>query len=331
MVGLGVDAGGSSTRWRLVDGGGRVLGEGLTGPITGHLFAAEEREETLARLAGMLREVRAAASPHAVVAGVTGLHAGTDVAGTLTQFFAAGLGLSPAHVSLDNDVTIAYRSAFRPGEGVLLYAGTGSVAYHIRADGTPARAGGYGYLVDDAGAGFWIGQAGLRRVLRWVDETGSPAERPLADAVYKVLGSQHWPDIMKAVYGGGRAGLAALAPAVAGAAHAGDEAAVEILRDAGRELARLARALLERLNRTEDGNRGGNKGDDEERDAPSEHLPVAFAGGITQLSPHLTAALRASLPPDTHFEIVTTAPVETAAELAATWAAELALASARKV
>ncbi len=312
LVGLGVDAGASSTRWRLVDGFGRVLGEGLAGPVTGHLFAAEERQETLTRLQEMLREVRAVARPHAVVAGVTGLHAGTEVAETLAKFFAKGLELSPTRVAIDNDMGIAYRSAFRPGEGVLLYAGTGSVAYHIRVDGSPLRAGGYGYLVDDAGAGFWIGQAGLRRVLRWVDETGGAVDRPLANAMYDALGSRNWPDIMASVYGGGRAGLAALAPAVAKAAHEEDEAAVKILQDAGRELARLARALLERLNRTEDKNRGDSK----ERNTPSGRLPVAFAGGITQLSPQLTAALRTALPTETHFEIVTTPPVQTAAELA---------------
>ena len=306
-VGLGVDAGGSSTRWRLLDGTGRVLGEGRAGPVTGHLFAAEEREETLARVREMLEEVRATVRPHAVVAGVTGLHPGTEAEATLIKFFSEGLGLPPAQVTVDNDMYVAYRNAFRPGEGVLLYAGTGSVAYHIRGDGTVMRAGGYGYLIDDAGAGFWIGRAGLRRVMRWVDErvdeTGGPADRPLARAVYEALGSRHWPDIMGTVYGDGRAGLAALAPAVAGAALEGDEAAVEILRDAGRELARLALALLGRL----------------------EDLPVAFAGGVTQLSPHLTSsleeALRAALPPHTRFTVVTTPPVGAAARLAA----ELAL------
>ena len=321
-----MDAGASSTRWRLVNGAGRVLGEGLAGPVTGHLFAAEERQETLTRLQEMLREVRAVARPHAVVAGVTGLHTGTEVAETLTKFFAEGLELSPAHVTIDNDMSIAYRSAFRPGEGVLLYAGTGSVAYHIRVDGAPLRAGGYGYLIDDAGAGFRIGQAGLRRVLRWVDETGGAVDRPLANTIYDALGSRDWPDIMESVYGGGRAGLAALAPAVAKAAREGDEAAVGILQDAGRELARLARALLERLNRTEDKNKRKSK----THDTPSGRLPVAFAGGITQLSPQLTAALRAALPPETHFEIVITAPVQTAATLAAELAAELAPAHARK-
>ena len=325
-VGLGVDAGASSTRWRLVDGGGRVLGEGLAGPVTGHLFAAEERQETLARLKGMLGEVRAVAQPHAVVAGVTGLHTGTEVAETLIKFFAEGLELSPTRVAIDNDVSIAYRSAFRPGEGVLLYAGTGSVAYHIRADSVPARAGGYGYLIDDAGAGFWIGQAGLRRVLRWADETGGAVDRPLANAMYDALGSRDWPNIMETVYGGGRAGLAALAPAVAKAAREGDEAAVGILQDAGRELARLARALLERLEGAED----KNKRDDKERDTPSGRLPVAFAGGITQLSPQLTAALRAALPPQARFEVVTTPPVQTAATLAAELAAEITSAYARK-
>lgn len=102
---------------------------------------------------------------------------------------AQALQLEPNTVRITNDMEIAYASIFAPGEGVLVYAGTGSVGYHVRPDLSAVSAGGYGHLVDDAGAGYWIGHEGLKQTLRWADEAGFPSTRPLAQEVYEALGS----------------------------------------------------------------------------------------------------------------------------------------------
>jgi len=295
MIGLGIDAGASSSRWLLLDDDGTELGSGRTGPITGHLFTAEERAANLGRLRQVLAEALAAARPAAVVAGITGLHPGTAAADVLTDAIATAAAIPPDRVLVANDVHIAYANAFEPGEGVLVYAGTGSVAYHVTVGGEVVRAGGYGYLVDDAGGGYWIGHRGLKCTMRRADEHGGPAALPLDRAIYAALGSDRWDEMVAAVYGGGRAGVAALAPAVARAAAEGDEDAVLVLQEAGRELARLATIVLGRLDRP---------------------LPVAFAGGIAQLSPLLTAALRSALPAASEIVVVTTEPVRAAARLA---------------
>jgi glucosamine kinase len=295
MIGLGIDAGASSSRWLLLDVDGTELGSGRTGPITGHLFTAEDHAANLGRLRDVLAEALAAARPAAVVAGITGLHPGTAAADVLTDAIAAGAALPSSRVLVANDVHIAYANAFGPGEGVLVYAGTGSVAYHLTFGGEVVRAGGYGYLVDDAGGGYWIGHRGLKRTMRRADEHGHPAALPLDREIYAALGSDRWTEIVATVYGGGRAGVAALAPAVARAAAEGDEDAVLVLQEAGRELARLATIVLGRLDRPRS---------------------VAFAGGIARLSPLLTEALRTALPVSTALAVVTTEPVRAAARLA---------------
>ena len=179
------------------------------------------------------------------------------------------------------------------GEGVLVYAGTGSVAYHETPAGEVVRAGGYGYLVDDAGAGFWIGQQALRALFQQVDVLGKPSETPLARALYTRLGSRDWPKIMPVVYGGGREFVASLAPAVGEAERAGDEVARAILEGAGAELARLVTAVQGRL------------------PAP---LPVAFAGGITRLSEVVREGLETNL--NAPIRLVQAEPVAAAARLA---------------
>jgi N-acetylglucosamine kinase-like BadF-type ATPase len=40
VLGLGIDAGGTATRWRLVADSGQCVAQGSTEPLTGHLFSA---------------------------------------------------------------------------------------------------------------------------------------------------------------------------------------------------------------------------------------------------------------------------------------------------
>lgn len=292
-VGLGIDAGGSSSRWLLLGEAGE-LGRGRLGPITGHLFAEPERSQVLARLDALVAAAVAVARPGAVVAGVTGLADGDAPARELAARLAAGLELPPERVVVRNDVPIAHAAAFPAGDGVLVYAGTGSVAYAER-DGEAVRAGGHGYLIDDAGGGYWVGRAGLRAVLRRADARGAPAEGPLAEELYRALGTSDWDGVRAHVYGGGRQAVAALAPAVGAAAARGDAEALAILEGAGRELARLARVVLERL--------GGPR-------------PVALAGGAARLGAPLVDALRAALPEGAELRESRAEPVEAAAALA---------------
>ena len=295
VVGLGIDAGGSSTRWLLLGGSGAVLRQGQTGPLTGHIFS--ENDPQLAQFSGILEAAKVARTPDALVAGITGLHPRTVAVKLLARAVKDVLGLTPERTVLSNDMHIAFRAAFGLGEGVLVYAGTGSVAYHETAAGEVIRAGGYGYLVDDAGAGYWLGQQGLKALFRQVDTLGQPSETPLAERLYARLGSRNWPEIMPVVYGGGREFVASLAPAVAEAERAGDETAKAILEQAGAELARLVRDVQGRL---------------------PESLPVAFAGGMTRLSGVVKEGLEAHL--NTSVSVVQTEPVEAAAQLALTLA-----------
>jgi glucosamine kinase len=289
-VGLGIDAGGSSSRWLLLSSRGTVLGEGRTGPLTGHIFGAGD--DQLGRFVSLLNAVKAVRSPDALVAGITGLHPGTVAAELFAGAVSEVLGLGPERRVLRNDMHVAYASAFSPGEGVLVYAGTGSVAYHESVAGEIVRAGGYGYLIDDAGGGYWIGHRALRALFRAADAAGRPADTPLAELLYARLGSRDWPEIMPVVYGGGRGFVASLAPAVAEAERAGDALAKDILERAGAELARLARDVLGRLGAS---------------------LPVAFAGGVTRL-PVVTGSLEAHL--GAPVRVVEGEPVYAAARLA---------------
>ncbi|MEJ1160163.1 BadF/BadG/BcrA/BcrD ATPase family protein [Prosthecomicrobium sp. N25] len=273
MLTLGLDAGGSATRWVLLEAeADRVVARGEVGPFSGHIFdPAVER-----RCRSAVAAVAAAALPHApsrVAGGITGLGGGSPEAATIARWLAEALGLPEEAVTLGDDMWVPAASLFAPGAGGIVYAGTGSVGYAIDREGRAVKVGGRGVVIDDAGGAYWIAVRGLRAVARALDEDADrhPA---LRDALAARLGVADWPTIRAAVYAADRGGVAALAPFVADAARAGDAAALAILEDAGAELARLGEILARRLGLTD----------------------LALLGNAVRLHPAIAVALRRHLP-----------------------------------
>jgi glucosamine kinase len=292
MRALGLDAGGTATRWVLADEAGGIVARGEAPPISGLLFteaAIASARAAIARLAGILdRHGR----PGAVLAGVTG-SGGPAQDALLVDMLAAGLGLPPARVRIVDDLWLAHRARFAPGEGILVYCGTGSAAVHVGADGNMLRVGGHGYLIGDEGSGYAIARDALHAVLAAEDEQpGAGWLTPLGQEMARRIGGAGWDAVREYVYGGTRAGMAALAPAVAEAARAGDFGAENVLRRAGRDLALFAAVLLRRV-------------------GPQ---PLALAGGGARLHPLIHEAMQSVL----------AAPVETGEIAAAAAAARIA-------
>jgi glucosamine kinase len=239
---LGIDAGGTEVRWVVCDRKGNSVARGEMAPVTGHLFLAEARagfEAFAGELGAALADLRVAGA----VAGITGLTGDSPEADSVRAILSDALRLDPVRIEVQDDLWIGYRAVFKPGEGHVVYSGTGSVGMHIRADGTVVRVGGRGILIDDAGSAFAMGRAALNLVYRRIDRDEPPG--PLGEALFAAVGDASWNGVRAHVYGGGRTAVALLARTVAEVAEA-DPAAMAVLREAGRELAVLARALVAR-------------------------------------------------------------------------------------
>jgi len=290
---LGIDAGGTATRWRLESGAGILVAEGVGPPASGHIDDPVLGALTFAALASLAEQAGAHGRIGAVFAGITGLDERSPAAGRIAAFLAERLA-APA-VRVVDDMWIAYHSAFAPGEGIIVYGGTGSVGYHVTSAGEASRAGGHGYLLDDGGSAAWIGLRALRALVRGLDEDPAAMRGTLLHAALaEAIGSAEWESVRAFVYGGDRGRIGGLAPAVAGAAERGDAAAAALLRQAGAELARLAQVLI---------GRHGEK-------------PVALLGGAIAASPLIAAGIAEHLGPDTDFRRPSRTPVEAAATLA---------------
>lgn len=274
-LGLGIDAGGSETRWALAAPGGEIVAEGRARGMS----ALQVGHGT--HIADAMKEIATAVAAHGrparVHAGFTGFGENVEA---LRSLIAAPLHLAASGVTLASDMEIAYLDLFKPGEGYMVYAGTGSVAAFIDAKGTLHRAGGRGVIVDDGGSGFWIAREALRRTWRKEDEQpGAWRDSPMAVALFEAMGGSDWAITRQYIYGGDRGRVGRLALAVASAA-AADPAASEILSRAGQELARLAMALA---------NRYGPR-------------PTVVCGRAVTLHPSILASMRATLPADAVLE-----------------------------
>ena len=64
-------------------------------------------------------------------------------------------------VTVYSDVELAHAGIFGSSPGILVLAGTGSVAYGLDARGRAARAGGRGRPGGDPGSGTWLGRGRL--------------------------------------------------------------------------------------------------------------------------------------------------------------------------
>ncbi|SEK81014.1 BadF-type ATPase [Roseateles sp. YR242] len=284
--GLGLDAGGTQTRWCLARPDGSLVARGAVGGFSALLLDSSAGRVTLAQtLQALAAAVWSASGPgqvKAACAGITGLGEPDGPAGQqLRALLAQQLGIAPAAIHCDSDIAAAWHALYQPGEGYLVYAGTGSIAAYIDPAGTMHRAGGRGPLIGDEGGGQWIAREALALVWRREDEApGAWQHSLLARRLFTTLGSPGWPTTRRFLYGGDsatrRGTIGQLALAVAEAAHGHDADALALLHRAGAELARLALALCHRLG----------------------PRPVTAAGRVLQLHPALTTGLRTALPSD---------------------------------
>jgi N-acetylglucosamine kinase-like BadF-type ATPase len=231
VIFLGIDGGGSKTAFLLEDQAGRRLARIETGPSNWLSAGPEVSRQSLAAGISQLP-----ATPDVVCGGFAG--AGRPEG---RNFYGAALSelLPRARVFVETDAFVAYAGAIGVKPGVLLIAGTGSIAVSRQADGTMNRTGGWGPVFGDEGSGFWIGREAVRAALSAHDDGASPA---FAAAVANALGQSSIVDVVGAWTAGAITvrSVASLSSLVLD--HYPQEPAARILRESAAQL----RSLVER-------------------------------------------------------------------------------------
>ncbi|HEX4946465.1 MAG TPA: BadF/BadG/BcrA/BcrD ATPase family protein [Blastocatellia bacterium] len=254
---LGIDGGQSHTTALIADANGFILGRGLSGP-SNHTRgpggrerlerAVSESVSDALREAGLME--RGSASDfyfHSAHLAMTGEPEGKrEVIEHL---------LSAEHLVVGHDAPGALSGALAGQTGIIVLAGTGSVAYgEMQVNQNiiwHARIGGHGYLFGDEGSGFWIGKESLRLALH-LEDRDLPEGEAFRTALLthfkrdslKSLAEDFYADLIT------RDQLASFTMRVDRLARQSDEIALGFLQQAAAHLAELAEATALKLGAT---------------------------------------------------------------------------------
>jgi glucosamine kinase len=240
---VGIDGGGTRTRVLLADLDGTPLAR-VEGPASA-LTPGDERSsaDTMVALVQQALEEagRTEARPASCIVGVAG---GGQERSAQALWHALASSRFADDVSVVSDAEVALEDAFGDGAGVLLIAGTGSVAFARAPDGRLERCGGWGPVLGDEGSGAWLGRRAMSVITAAHD--GREPETALLGAMLTALELENIDALIPWAASASPADFAAIAPIVAQVAAQGDVRATALITLTVEELVLHVRTLARR-------------------------------------------------------------------------------------
>ena len=275
---LGIDGGGTKTRFVLITEHGQILASHLEGSAYYLEIGLDRTREMLAR--GIRQTLRQSdVSESNLSYAFIGLPAYGEDYALLEVLDALPSDVLPSgKFKCGNDMICGWAGALGGADGISVVSGTGSIAYGEYA-GRTARAGGWGELFSDEGSSYWLAREGLRVFSRMSD--GRTARGPLYECIRRHFNLERDLDLCAAVYGSDsaqRSDIAQLSQLVAAAAAEGDSAAQGLIEEAAQELAELVIAVRATLEIPHD-----------------TSIAVSYSGGMFHLGERLTGPLMSKL------------------------------------
>lgn len=251
---LGIDGGQSSTTALIADETGRVLGIGHSGPCN-HVTGAEGREKFLRVVGDCIRQAAAAIGETEFAAACLGFSGGAEDKLAYSREL-----IRTSRLKVTNDAEIALTGALAGEPGIIVIAGTGSIAYGRNSQGRTARAGGWGYIYGDEGGAFDLVRRGLRAALQF--EEGWGAQTSVHPKLLRAAGRKTANDLLHYFYTQPRHTIAKLAPIVTECAEEGDPVAQQLIAEAATMLAWYTEGVYRNLF------------------TQHERVAIAFIGGV---------------------------------------------------
>lgn len=192
---------------------------------------------------------------------------------------------------LENDVEAVMHGTLNKKRGVLLLAGTGSIAYGQDADGKKFRVGGWGPIWSDEGSGYWIGREIAKALFQ--AEDGRISQTSLKKAALELMSfkSVHELVSLQSV-----SEIARLAQVLEVCCVNEDEVARWIAKRAATELSFLIKTLVEKL-------------DFDQKDS----IPIFLGGGVLKHTSCVRRELKNQLTeqyPYSQIELLSKEPIE---------------------
>ena len=243
---LGVDGGGTKTNIAIMNGDREIVASAAGGPSNPLRVGVETAVTNIIKAIDTACDMGGISRGDIVAAtlGLAGVRR-TDIRERVRESFIERYRIRKTHVTTDADIALYGTTLGKPG-GVVI-AGTGSICLGVNDAGEKAIAGGWGPIAGDEGGGRGIAEAALHRIAKASDGRGEltklserAADYFRASSVENLIGAIYAPQM-------DNSRIAGFARLVVETAIEGDNIAVEIVRDAGRELGSAAVAVLKRL------------------------------------------------------------------------------------
>lgn len=271
---LGIDGGGSKTEVVILDGNGRVIGQGSAGASNfnniGIRQATTNIREAIAMAAAQANVPASAFT--AVFLGIAGVISPADR--QVVWQIAQELDLAPTDcIGADHDCRVALAGGLGGAPGIVQIIGTGTSCFGMTAGGERWLAGGWGRLLSDEGGGYWLGIQAMKAATSADDGRGRPTL--LRQMVLETLGMDDMGQIMQRLYGTQMPvpEIAMLSHLVFAAARESDAVAMDIIAAGMEEVARCVAAVADYLK------------------FPEDDLRLVCAGGILQAGDVITVPL----------------------------------------
>jgi N-acetylglucosamine kinase-like BadF-type ATPase len=293
---LGIDGGGSNTTALAADESGNILGYIQHHSANYHIIGINQFQKVIGEIVGMI--AAAAGLPklelQVVSLGLAGVDREGDRERVLTALEKLNLG---CHYIVNNDAAIALTAGLGNAEGVVLIAGTGSIAYGINGQGQIYRAGGWGHILGDEGSGYDIGHQALVRGLKANEGRDKPSM--LLAGILAKLHIASLDELVTYIYStaADKGIIASLAEVVTTGAEQGDEVSREILDRAALNLAALVESVIW------------------QGFAHKERVQVCTFGGVLKNSPLLCQLVAEQLSARAQWVAATKEPVSGALQL----------------
>jgi len=238
---IGIDGGASKTHFALCDENGRIIAEAFS---SGTSYIEKGIDAVIDTIQKSLGELMEDIDPCSVAGVCFGMPCyGEQPAADAEAVQKIQCALAPLPIYVENDVGAAWAGSLALESGIIILAGTGSMAWGRDRYGIMKRCGGWPEFFGDEGSGYWLGRRTLELFSKQAD--GRLPRGKLYDIVRARFGLNEDKEIIVKLdeMGYTRKTIADLQPLLMEAALAGDESALALYDEAAFELALVVKGL----------------------------------------------------------------------------------------
>ena len=244
---IGIDGGGTKTKVIVINEQEEIVLESLSGPSS--IDTVSEHETYQAFLTALKPFYDHVTKPviSGFFVGLGGIVSEKDCLHVEAIVRKLPFVTIQTKVKAKNDMENALYSGLLFDEGIALICGTGMVAFGKNKEGETHKAGGWGFKEGDLGSSYDLGMRSLRHVIKAFDgrEKKTDFSMDIAQTI-NMKDTEDFVDIMHTKYLD-RTWIASLAPLVTKHALLQDEIALQIVKDATKELATAVYAVKTKL------------------------------------------------------------------------------------